>query len=127
MKKSIIAIVGLFILLFLVGCSLQKTPTTINNIANTTSPDDLALITQALAEKSEWPAEQTTVTVLQNTGDHARGGVIFQDKNGQGGGYWFAVKELDKWRIVLDGNGSIPCAQMKNEGFPDAMIPDCAN
>ena len=73
----------------------------------------------------EWPIDQITVTVLQNTGDHARGGVVYQDDQGSGGGYWFAVKETDAWRIVLDGNGQISCSQMQKEGFPEAMIPDC--
>ena len=125
MKKYLgIFIVSAVISITLTGCNVSK-PASINNIANTTSESDLTLIKQALAVKAKWPIDQITVTVLQNTGNHARGGVVYQDENGSGGGYWFAVKENDSWRIVLDGNGQIPCAQMQKEGFPEAMIPDC--
>jgi len=113
-------------LLTLAGCAIQKPANqSINNISNTTSQTDFDAIKQALATKAKWPADQTTITVLQNTGDHARGGVMYQDENGSGGGYWFAVKEVAGWRIVLDGNGTIPCTQMRLEGFIEAMIPDC--
>lgn len=129
MKKYIVPGIILLVAIALIWFSLQKpiapTDTTINNIANTTSPDDLALIKQALVTKSKWPADKIVVTVLQNTGDHARGGVSYQNESGVEGGYWFAVKETDKWRIVLDGSSSIPCSKMTKEGFPDAMIPDC--
>ena len=125
MKKYLgIFIVSAVMLITLAGCNVSK-PTSINNVANTTSESDLTLIKQALATKSKWPIDQITVTVLQNTGDHARGGVVYQDDQGSGGGYWFAVKETDAWRIVLDGNGQISCSQMQKEGFPEAMIPDC--
>ncbi len=112
-------------LLTLVGCAAKPNGQPINGIDNTISQTDLGAIKQALATKTKWPADQTTITVLQNTGDHARGGVMYQDENGSGGGYWFAVKEVNSWRIVLDGNGTIPCSQMRQEGFPEAMIPDC--
>ena len=104
MKKYLgIFIVSAVISITLTGCNVSK-PASINNIANTTSESDLTLIKQALAVKAKWPIDQITVTVLQNTGNHARGGVVYQDENGSGGGYWFAVKENDSWRIVLDGN-----------------------
>lgn len=124
MKKHLILVVGILALTLLTSCGIQK-PSSINNITNATSSDDLVLIKQALATKTKWPADQITVNVLQNTGDHARGGVTYTDENGSGGGYWFAIKEATGWRIVLDGNGEIPCKQMRTEGFPDAMIPDC--
>lgn len=126
MRNAAIFMFMFLSLSFLTGCGASKT-STINNIANTTTSDDLAMIKQALVEKTSWPADQTTVSVLQNTGDHARGGVTFSDANGAEGGYWFAVKNEDgSWRIVLDGNGAIPCAQMRDEGFPEGMIIDCA-
>ena len=126
MKKYLILVVSILILGSFTGCGIQK-PSSINNITNATSSDDLAMIKRALVQKTNQSADKITVTVLQNTGDHARGGVTFQDEQGQGvsGGYWFAVKEADGWRIVLDGNGEIPCAQMRSEDFPEAMIPDC--
>lgn len=125
MKKYLVLIVVVVVIVALTGCGAPQPAPSINNIVNTTAPEDLFLIQQALASKVKWPADKTTVTVLQNTGDHARGGVTYQDEKGAEGGYWFAVKENGNWRIVLDGNGTIPCTQMKSEGFPDAMIPDC--
>ncbi|MFA5967073.1 MAG: hypothetical protein WC805_00955 [Patescibacteria group bacterium] len=112
-------------LLALSGCAVKPKDQSMNGIGNTTSQMDLDAIKQALATKANWPADKTVITVLQNTGDHARGGVMYQDENGSGGGYWFAVKEAAGWRIVLDGNGEIPCSKMQDEGFPEAMIPDC--
>ncbi|MFH1088363.1 MAG: hypothetical protein V1719_00805 [Patescibacteria group bacterium] len=127
MNKIPILLFGIVAIISLTGCGTAKSPTSINGISNTTSVDDLVMIKQALVEKTSWPADQTTVSVLQNTGDHARGGVTFSDANGAEGGYWFAVKtEEGTWRIVLDGNGTISCDKMRDEGFPEAMIPDCA-
>ena len=126
--SKLICLLSLCLVIFLAGCGTAKSPDSINGISNTTSADDLTMIKQALVDKTQWPSDYTTITVLQNTGDHARGGASFQDESdGTGGGYWFAVKNDDgSWRIVLDGNGSIPCDKMKDEGFPEAMIPDCA-
>lgn len=125
--NKLIGVISLCLLIFLVGCGAPKSPDSINGIANTTSAEDLAMIKQALIEKNNQSDDNTTITVLQNTGDHARGGVTFQDENGVGGGYWFAVKtEASTWRIVLDGNGNISCDKMRDEGFPEAMIPDCS-
>ena len=112
-------------LIALSGCAAKPVNQSMNGISNTTSQTDLDAIKQALATKAKWAIDQVAINVLQNTGDHARGGVTYSDKNGSGGGYWFAVKEDSGWRIVLDGNGNIPCAKMQSEGFPDAMIPDC--
>jgi hypothetical protein len=125
MNKYIAFTISALVFVVLVGCSVQKPPTEINNVANTTSADDLALIKQALVSTTKWPADKTTVTVLQNTGDHARGGVSFQDDKDAAGAIWFAVKENGNWKIIWSGNGNISCSQMKSAGFIDAMIPDC--
>lgn len=130
MKKYLgIIVISLALLTLLTGCNPKPKPAPvfngINGISNATSVEDLALIKQALIAKTKWAADKTTVNVVQNTGDHTRGGVAIQDEKGASGAIWFGVRGDDKWNIIWAGNGNLPCAQLKSVGFPDAMTPEC--
>ena len=131
-KSQWILVVGIILaitLILLLTNNKSTTPTdnSINGISNAMIAEDLTAVKTTLATKSKWAIDKMEINVLQNTGDHARGGVTFIDSKCSAGGYWFAVKNTDgTWRIVLDGNGQISCAKMHQEGFPEAMIPDCA-
>lgn len=123
---AIVVLAAALVVLLTTKQSGSPADNSINGITNTITAEDLTAIKTALAAKSKWAIDKMEVNVLQNTGDHARGGVTFIDSQGRAGGYWFAVKNADaSWRIVLDGNGQISCVKMRQEGFPEAMIPDC--
>jgi|GEM_PF-928413 len=79
-------------------------------------------IRNLFAEKYPKYEESVTVSIEQETADHIRGGVSFEP--GVGGGIFLAVKIDGKWKIVFDGNGSIPC-NLSKYGFPSEMMTDC--
>lgn len=75
---------------------------------------------------SKYPdqAQNVKVTINKETAEHARGEVAFAPD--EPGGIWLAVKTNGVWRIVHDGNGSIPCSLKTDFGFPAEMLADCA-
>lgn len=87
------------------------------------APDDTALIRQAMADKYDRPVEDVILTVSDNTGTHANGGVRFEEE--MGGGWWLAYKDGDNWIIVADGNGTVPCSAIEGYDFPTDMVPEC--
>lgn len=80
-------------------------------------------IKKIFAEKYPKYAETVTVSINQETPDHARGDVIFE--TGAPGGYFLAARIDGTWEVVFDGNGQIPCS-LSSYGFPDKMLFDCA-
>lgn len=88
--------------------------------------NDTEEITQALIEKHPtWTADSIIVTINKNDGQYAGGGV--KEKNAEvGGGYFFAVKDQGKWKIIADGNGTIDCAVLiPYPDYPTSLIPEC--
>jgi hypothetical protein len=78
-----------------------------------------------LVAKNNWNADEIKVTVSENDGTYAKGGVGAVTPQG-GGGLWFAAKVNGKWNIVYDGNGIITCDSLTNyPDFPASMIPEC--
>lgn len=84
---------------------------------------DLELIKKALAEKHGWSMENVNVTVSENTGTHASGGVTI--KGEMGGAMFLAAKVDGEWVIVWDGNGTISCSSIKPYDFPTDMVSEC--
>lgn len=80
-------------------------------------------ITQLFKDKYPKYAATVSVTINQETENHVRGDVIFE--KGAPGGIFFATKVDEKWQIVHDGNGAIPC-KLVTYGFPTEMLTDCA-
>lgn len=84
---------------------------------------DLELLKEAFASKYSHPVSETEVTVGQQTGPYASGGIHF---TGQMGGGWFlAYKQDGEWIIVADGNGTVPCEAIEPYNFPTDMVPEC--
>lgn len=81
-------------------------------------------IQRLFAEKYPKYAATLTVSVEQETENHARGSVVFEA--GAPGGVFLVAKMDGKWRIVFDGNGQIPCS-LSEYGFPNEMLADCAD
>jgi hypothetical protein len=79
-----------------------------------------------LAQKYNKPIADVTVKATKKTVDYMVGTVSFVAKGlpspGEGG-MFLAAKKGDAWALVYDGNGSINCAQIKqNYNFPADML-----
>jgi hypothetical protein len=84
---------------------------------------DKELIKEVLVNKHDWNAEEIMITVSQNDGQYAKGGV---GADGPGGGFWFAAKVDGNWEIVWDGNGLIMCEDLIDyPNFPTNLISSC--
>lgn len=42
-----------------------------------------------------------------------------------GGAMWLAYNNGEKWLIVFDGQGTIPCSAVDPYNFPSDMVPEC--
>jgi hypothetical protein len=83
------------------------------------------IIKALLVEKNNWNPNDIKVTVSENDGQYATGGVGSETPQG-GGGLWFAAKVGGEWKIVYDGNGIISCDALTDyPDFPSSMIPEC--
>lgn len=87
---------------------------------------DEGAIKTALVKRNGWEDEQAIeLTIVENNGTFARGGVGDPAFPGTGG-LWFAKKVGGEWKIVWDGNGIVKCGAMREyEDFPASMIPQC--
>jgi hypothetical protein len=75
--------------------------------------------------KQEHPqyADSLFINVRQQVENYIRGEVVFVA--GFPGGLFLAAKINDRWQIVHEGNGQIPCT-LAEYGFPAEMLFDCA-
>ena len=88
--------------------------------------DIVPLIAHALIAKNHWDAAiNLEVTINKNDGTYASGTV--REKGVEaGGGYFYAVKDGETWKIVADGNGVITCSSLvPYPSYPLSMIPEC--
>lgn len=79
-------------------------------------------IKKIFTEKYPQYAETLSVRIEKETENYARGSVNFI--TGNPGGIFLAVKSDNKWQVVHDGNGQIPCS-LSIYGFPSDMLSDC--
>ena len=91
--------------------------------ATTETRSDLERIKEAFAEKYNKSIADVTVTIGQNTGTYANGGVKFAGETG--GGWWLAYNDGSDWLIVADGNGTVMCDDLEGYDFPTDMVPEC--
>lgn len=88
-----------------------------------TSKTDKELLAEEFAQKYQKSKEQVTVTIKENKGDYASGGVKFEGEIG--GGWFLAAKKSGEWIIVADGNGTVMCSSIESYDFPVSMVPEC--
>ncbi|HUV42656.1 MAG TPA: hypothetical protein VMY36_01985 [Patescibacteria group bacterium] len=86
---------------------------------------DLEQIKEAFAEEYSKPLNDVNVTMSDNTGTYAKGGVSFAGEIG--GGWWLAYNDGSDWIIVADGNGTVMCEEIEPYYFPVDMVPECWN
>jgi len=79
-------------------------------------------IKEALAAKHNKKVAEVTITIKQETDNHARGTVVFQPGGSENSGMFLATKVNGEWQIVFDGNGSVACADLSDYNFPEEMI-----
>lgn len=137
MKNTIIGLIlGLIIAMWAFYIYTQK-PTAIKNpdlsISPTvtisitkqspTSRPDKELITEALALKYNLAYAEVKTIFSEINSTQAAGTVSFSGE----GGWFLAVKEGDKWKIVADGNGTVSCETILPYQFPTSMVPECVD
>lgn len=96
---------------------------TLSQLISPKIDNDKEAIIKAMASKHDKPISKVNITISQNTGTHAKGGVTFEGE--MGGAMWLATTEQGIWTIVFDGNGVVPCADIAPYNFPVDMMPTC--
>lgn len=74
-----------------------------------------------LAQRHGNAQEQISLTIAEQTETHARASVRFGPE-GTPGGLVLAAQKNGIWRIVFEGNGSVDCAALRAEDFPETML-----
>ena len=123
-------------IILLSACSLNisinnQTPTSISptNTPTQTSPSPTPSasieeqLTTFFSTKFGKPAEDVILTVTENTGTHARGGVKFEGEIA--GGMWLAHLNSGTWNVDYDGNGTIPCTSVEPFSYPTSLVSEC--
>ena len=75
-----------------------------------------------IAVKYHKSVESVKVRITKRQGDFIIGGVAF---DGGEGGYLLGVKLMSLWKIVFDGNGSVPCSSVDPIQFPASLQAEC--
>lgn len=87
------------------------------------TPSTAEAIRQVFAEKYTRPLEEVVLEVQDEFKVFAKGSVRFEGE--MGGGMWLAYRDNEDWRIVYDGNGTVPCSAIDQYDFPISMAPEC--
>lgn len=82
------------------------------------------LIKQAVIDMGGFAASKVEVTIGENTGTHAKGGVK-EVGSEVGGGYFIAAKKDGKWVGVYSGQANPTCEQIEPYDFPTDMVEEC--
>jgi len=80
-------------------------------------------LTLFFATKFSRPQEEAILTVSQNTGTHATGGIKFEGD--MAGGMWLAHNDAGNWIVDYDGNGTIACEKVEPFNYPSSIITEC--
>jgi len=82
-------------------------------------------IKQLFIQKYNKDQNEVQVIINQQTTNYARGSVKFGLDGIGEGGIFLATKINNKWQLIFDGNGIIPCSQLESYNFPETMATDC--
>ncbi|MBU0572517.1 hypothetical protein KKH23_03375 [Patescibacteria group bacterium] len=86
--------------------------------------DETEAIKEAIYVLVGSDATKVNVTISENTGTHATGGVVDWSSE-VGGGYWIAAKTGGEWVGVYGGQSHPTCSQIAPYNFPTSMVPEC--
>jgi len=91
-----------------------------------TTPSAEDSIKKLFSEKYDKPVSEINIIITSEDDAHVRGGVSFSPGGPEDNGMFLAVKENDQWKLVYDGNGAAPCAELVEYGFtPDFLEGIC--
>ncbi len=90
--------------------------------------DDItAAIGDLFVNKYNEDISELTVNIEKDAPEHVYGGFKLSFDPDVAGGYFFATVIEGKWKIVLSGNGAIPCELLAHYNFPDEMKDQCVS
>jgi hypothetical protein len=99
----------------------------IKKVEEVKKEDTEAEIKAALAElfsiKYNRTVEDANITISKREGDYIVGGVKFAGEIA--GGYLLGAKVNGEWKIIFDGNGTIPCESVELVSFPSDLVTEC--
>jgi hypothetical protein len=82
-----------------------------------------AALAQLFAVKYNRAVEDANITISQRKGDFIVGGIKFAGEIA--GGYLLGAKVNGEWKIIFDGNGTIPCSSVDMVDFPSSLVTEC--
>jgi len=102
-------------------------PTATIKVEPTVTPtpiiDETEAIKEAVFNKTGLTENEALVTINENTGQFAKGGI--KEYEAVGGAYWIAAKTNEGWVCVYDGQSQPTCEQIAPYNFPTDMVPEC--
>lgn len=87
--------------------------------------ENLEFLKSIFAQKYNKKTDEIELKLQQSNETHMRGAVQFNEAS-ENLGIFFAALINDEWVISFDGNGTLPCDSLKEDGFPEEMISDCS-
>lgn len=106
----------------------SPSPSPVSQLQSPSTPapvlDETEEIKEAIYELVGSDATEVNVTVSNNTGSHATGGVVDWGSE-VGGGYWIAAKTGGEWFGVYAGQSHPTCGQIAPYDFPIDMVSEC--
>ncbi len=106
----------------------SPSPSPISQLQSPSTPapvvDETEAIKEAIYELVGSDATEVNVTISENIGTHATGGVVDWGSE-VGGGYWIAAKSGGEWIGVYGGQSHPTCSQIDPYNFPTDMVPEC--
>ena len=106
----------------------QQTATKQSTSTPAANPEDtdaqvIAALQQLFAVKYNRKAADVIISINHRRGNYVVGGVKFT--GALEGGYLLAAKVNGAWKIVFDGNGTIPCSSVDVVSFPSDLVTEC--
>lgn len=87
------------------------------------APNEALAIKEAIYKITGLDETKAEVTISENTGIHATGGI--KEHDAVGGAYWLAAKTDGEWIGVYDGQTHPTCTQIEPYNFPTSMVLEC--
>ena len=87
--------------------------------------DKKAVIKNLFADKYDKDASEIIIEINQETEDYLRGGVVLPPGGSENSGMFLAVKVDGEWKLVHDGQGTVPCLVVAEYNFPVDVVKEC--
>ena len=106
----------------------EQTKTKQSTSVPAANPEDtnaqiIAALQQLFAAKYNKKTADVIISISHRKGNYVVGGVQFAGE--MEGGYLLAAKVNGAWKIIFDGNGTIPCSSVDAVNFPSDLVTEC--